>query len=174
MMDIQLTLPNVAAFPLFTRIPYELHIVTYTRRMKFNPLKEDPDLELFPRPPSQAAEIECHLRRHVWLRARGVKAENGELVGSLGGLGRNSMVQHVDVVLLPREWVPDERRNGAGRWKQEVTLRSFIVFRCSPTFSSRLMDVTVCSSTKLCFSLSDKSGSMQWPYNSNFQAWATT
>ena len=167
---MQLTLPKVTVFPLFTRIPYELHIVTYTRRMKFNPLKENPDLELFPRPPSQATEIECHLRKHVWLRAKGVEAENKEFVGNLGGLGRSSTVQHVDVTLLPREWVPDQRRDGAGRWKQEVTLRSFIVFRCSPTFSSRLLDVAVCSSTQLCSRLSNKSASIQCAYKSNFQA----
>ncbi|THH26299.1 hypothetical protein EUX98_g7892 [Antrodiella citrinella] len=139
---MELTLPDIETIPLFIRIPYVLRIITLTKRMRFEEKTEDPDVKLFPRHPTQPAQIQWVLRRHASLQAKDAKMTATDVVAHLGGLGKGDAKQHVDVQVLPREWVPAERYDGQGSWMQITTLKSFIMLRSAPTFSTRLISVS--------------------------------
>lgn len=117
--------------------------MTTTRRRKFDAKDEDPDVKLFPSPPRQSTEVQFGLRRHLTLQAKTFKTSNSEAVSPLGGLGKGKAKQHVAVEVIPREWIPAEGREGSGYWLEETTFRSFIELRCTPTFSSSSMNISV-------------------------------
>lgn len=111
--------------------------------MRYNTDLEDTDIKLFPPPPNRPADIQFGLQRLTSLRAKTSKAKVSEHVAHLGGLGRGNSKQHVELEVAARKWNRHSRKDGQGTWTQETILKSFITLRCSPTFSSRVLDISV-------------------------------
>ncbi|TCD69538.1 hypothetical protein EIP91_007161 [Steccherinum ochraceum] len=147
----KVSLPDLEAFPLFTRIPYAIKVTTTTKRMSYNTDLEDTGIKLFPPPPTRSTEVQFSLRRLTSLRAKTSKAKVSEHVANLGGLGRGDSKQHVDLEIAARRWNRHERKDGQGTWTQETILKSFITLRCSPTFSTRVLDISYTMSIRVRF-----------------------
>ena len=131
--------------PLFTPIPYILHIVTMSKPMKKDEADKAPNKPVFPCPPSRPTDIRFRIRRHLWLKAHMFTATGAEDVTPLGGMevATSASTKPVEVEVRAKEWIPSEEGKSVGTWLQDVTFRSVFVLTCPPTFKAETMHLNV-------------------------------
>ncbi len=149
MSPVQLTLPDLQEFPIFTPIPFALEIVTVTKPMA----QEDTPLEqpIFPAPPTSPRDLELNLVRHVTLRENSWTSYDDDPVNGIGGFSpappddQTLWYEQVQVDAPEKVWLPDlgDEKENRGSWKQQVNFKSSFTLTCPPTFSSETMSFTV-------------------------------
>jgi len=141
-VKMELQIPAINIFPLFTPIPITLQVTTLTKQMKFDESGENASEAMFPAPPLHAKEVDFSLRRYYHLNAQEWTASGSETVSYLGGMGKEANGQ--DAVIIENAgkiWIPSEDDKRVGSWKQEVTMRSKIELKWTPTFETRIFSV---------------------------------
>ncbi|CCM05839.1 uncharacterized protein FIBRA_08075 [Fibroporia radiculosa] len=108
-VEMKYMCPMISVFPLFTKVPFVLTIVTKSKEMD-----RDSEKKLWPVPPRSPREWSNHT------------------VCSLGGLGGSA--GDPDMETPENEWIPSESEKGKGRWKQTVSFSSSLEFKCPPSF----------------------------------------
>ncbi|KAI0783740.1 hypothetical protein C8Q75DRAFT_725345 [Abortiporus biennis] len=140
MMEFQY--PSMKAFPLNTKIPFIIRVVTRSKPMKRDECESSGE-NIFPCPPRSPKDVELTLRRWVRLQGRVHVYENIQSYASLGGLGSSGPKEtspQIDV--MDKLWVPDEYDKSMGHWVQESIIRSSFMLRCSPTFRITLISIS--------------------------------
>ncbi|KAH9945341.1 uncharacterized protein BXZ73DRAFT_96330 [Epithele typhae] len=132
-LRVELLVPHIDTFPLFTPVPYTVVVRTLSARVR---LKGDDceGAEPFPPPIRDAAPLAFALRRAVDMRTPlGPSAPEEHVADVLPVPGAGA---GVEVEVGERVWVPEPggRREGRGRWAQAATFRSRMFLRCSPSF----------------------------------------
>lgn len=143
-----MTLPDIPAIPLFAKIPFTLRIVTETKEMKYD--ADDKHKEVFPEPPSTPENVTFLLRRKLQMTAKGQSREKWETLSHLGGLGEQSselqggkpITKGVSMT-YDKWWIPSENDKHVGSWRQETTIDSSFTLKCSPSFSSSILQPEV-------------------------------
>ncbi|KAI0783742.1 hypothetical protein C8Q75DRAFT_725249, partial [Abortiporus biennis] len=139
---MELKLPSVNTFPIFTQIPFELTVTSVTKEMKYDEEDETSTERLFPSPPIHPKEVEFVLRRHVHLNAQGWKATDTDTVAAVGGMGKDTENQKlVNVQVTNKQWLPSENEKHTGSWKQMTTMKSFIMFKSTPSFETPIFSM---------------------------------
>ncbi|KAH9950292.1 hypothetical protein B0H21DRAFT_566041 [Amylocystis lapponica] len=128
--EVELTLPTIDQFPLFTPIPYSMKVITFSKTMRRTDACRDK--AIFPAPPLHPREIEFFLRRSTNICAQAWEVSSGERVHCLGSMcDRNSAVH---VSNAEKVWIALSDDPEKGMWKQEATFSHAIELKCSPTF----------------------------------------
>ncbi len=71
-------MPSIRTFPLFTKIPFTLRVITTTKETKYD--EKDENQEVFPEPPRIAKAVTFLLRRKVILNTHGWRASDSETI----------------------------------------------------------------------------------------------
>ncbi|KAI0787826.1 hypothetical protein C8Q74DRAFT_1409880 [Fomes fomentarius] len=132
---MELLVPHIDAFPLFTDIPYTIIFTTLSAPVKRKGdalLKKD----LFPYAPRNPSEIDFELRRFVDMQTAYEPSNPEEPVVDIISKA-HAPVPPVDVEVGDYAWIPDERKKDRGRWMQEVTFHSAMNLRFTPTFRTQ-------------------------------------
>ena len=148
----QILLPKVESFPLFTRIPFKIRVITITKEMKYEQKDGNEGEKVFPVPPLHPREIEMVLRCHVYITATGWSSTDSATVAPIGGMGRAAPQNGVgsDVVhTYEKKWVPHNTDKQTGSWRQETEMQSRFELKWSPSFSTRNLTQRVSLSTFL-------------------------
>lgn len=147
---VQLSLPRVDVFPLFTSIPFTIRVTTTTKSMKYNPTDKISKEEMFPAPPLRPRNVLFTHRRCFEIRAKRYRSVTSEVVGPLGGMGdltdvRGSSQENdkVKVQNYGRTWIPSETDKEMGSWRQETVMRGNMNFKSTPGFESKTLSVKV-------------------------------
>ncbi|KIP04856.1 hypothetical protein PHLGIDRAFT_178532 [Phlebiopsis gigantea 11061_1 CR5-6] len=145
-----LFVPDLPAFPTETPIPFHLKVVTISKPMRRDAVKEGESI--FPTPPMDPKGLDFWLNRVVWLRAdnwtrRGTYPEAAKL-GNLGershaGPHANLEIEPMDKVWIPLEGVSPNERKQEGQWKQEVTIKSRFTLSQTPSFETDILKVKI-------------------------------
>ncbi|KAI0783732.1 hypothetical protein C8Q75DRAFT_736575 [Abortiporus biennis] len=139
---IELQLPSINSFPLFVKIPFELKVTTVTKEMKYEEAEETSTDRLFPSPPIHPKEVEFVLRRHVHLNAQGWKDAGTDTVSAIGGMGKDTENQKlVEVQVGNKQWAPSQKNKRTGSWRQETTMRSFLLLKWNPSFETPIFSM---------------------------------
>ena len=141
----QLVLPDISTYPLFTKIPFTLRVITKTKEMKYD--KKDEHKEVFPEPPRTPQAVSLVLRRHIKINAQGWKQNGEETIAQLGGLGKdsNTLASESQPVSLTfdKTWVPLGDNTKVGNWVQEMVVESAFELKCTPSFTTRIFEQQV-------------------------------
>ncbi|KAM5538452.1 hypothetical protein V8D89_007785 [Ganoderma adspersum] len=131
---MELLIPHVDTFPLFTDIPYTIIITTLSAPTK---RKENagPDKNFFPQVPGSASEIDFEMRRFVDMETLYQPSNPEEHVVDIISKA-HAPIPPVVVEMSKHTWIPDEDHEGRGRWRQEATFSSSMNLRYTPTFAS--------------------------------------
>ncbi|TCD61739.1 hypothetical protein EIP91_007988 [Steccherinum ochraceum] len=149
----QLVLPDFPSYPLFTPIPYILRIVTVTKPQKYKAEDQSSSEPMFPAPPTNPSEIDWRVNRHVYIRT-GIHSEGREdHYQDLGGMGKGSTGQGVNVHVNERRWMPTESddHDHAGSWLQETTMQGVFVVTFPPGFETEHMRLRYDMTLKIDF-----------------------
>ncbi|KAJ3481968.1 hypothetical protein NLI96_g7293 [Meripilus lineatus] len=138
---IELVLPDLPTFPLFTKIPFTLRIITTTKEMKYD--EKDEHKDVFPEPPHTPQGVTFILRRKMKLRAQGWDDKGSETIGHLGGLGKDSSPPETVLQSLSftfdKKWVPSGNDKKVGSWRQETTVESAFELKCASSFATPIL-----------------------------------
>lgn len=139
----QVFLPAVQSFPLFTDIPITIHIKCFSKEMPHSHSMNSSHYT-FPLPPSTPTAVELDLIRTCHYDI----SEHSSNLGSVGGFGKmhaatKGVQSHMHTDIGPPCWIQHPGVKHEGRWWQEVTFKSNIVFRCSPSFGIPRIRTTV-------------------------------
>ncbi|KAH9948266.1 hypothetical protein B0H21DRAFT_249280 [Amylocystis lapponica] len=138
-IHMECSMPDVKEFPLFTRIPFSIKVMSMSKPMKQNSASEDKPT--WPAVPILPKDVNFELRHRVHIRVDAFKTTFRERIGYVGGMGNSNSGDAAVVVDTPEKvWVPSEGDGETGSWKQETTFTSSIEFKCSPTFTCETMD----------------------------------
>ncbi|KZS88682.1 hypothetical protein SISNIDRAFT_255761 [Sistotremastrum niveocremeum HHB9708] len=141
-VEAEVFLPAVECFPLFTDIPITVHVKCFSKEMPHSHGANSSHFT-FPLPPSTPNAVELDLIRTCHYDI----SEHSSNLGSVGGFGKmhpatNGPASHIQTDIGPPTWLQHHGLKHEGRWWQEVTFRSNIVFRCSPTFGIPKLRIT--------------------------------
>ncbi|KAJ3488296.1 hypothetical protein NLI96_g2951 [Meripilus lineatus] len=150
---MEFLLPKVAGLPLFTKIPFKLRVVTTTKEMKYTTRDESDAERVFPVPPILPKEVELSLRRQVYITARRWAATDSETVAPVGSMGKSASSETRDEVVKTYEkrWVPCDKDNQTGSWRQQSEMQSTIELKWSPSFSTPNLTQRHFLRLKVCF-----------------------
>jgi hypothetical protein len=145
----ELTLPDLASFPIATPIPFCLHIVTETKTLDRTDRPEDKHGKpLFPAPPTLSGQVQQELLRfsqvRVHNRMRHVE-DRFDLQGirGLGDVERVVRKRGVEAVADEPEWVPKDANKSSGFWRRSVRFNSTLDFPFAPTSSAESLEWNV-------------------------------
>ncbi|KAI0638683.1 hypothetical protein C8Q77DRAFT_1154293 [Trametes polyzona] len=146
---VELHIPNLATYPLFTPIPFVIKIRTISvpiTRAKAAAYPED--RPVFPQTPTSYEQLELKIRHLVTLKAKTINMkEYWERIKDTRPL---DLYRGGAVNVSPRQWIPlssqvshqttkDPSPDEKGSWIQEATFRSAFCLDCPPTFEIDLM-----------------------------------
>ncbi|KAI0737846.1 hypothetical protein C8Q80DRAFT_1114565 [Daedaleopsis nitida] len=155
-VEVELALPNIPVLPLFSTIPYTIHVRTTSAPLPHSKLPAD--RPVFPPVPSSAGEIDFRLHRSLKIRAEH-RRENptGDVAVFLGRRLIDRLIDKdkdgreppVEVDVPAREWAPlsrtvekaaaNEKQQDPGEEKgvcvQRTTFRSAFRLTCPPSFA---------------------------------------
>ena len=139
---LQLLVPHMPTFPLFTYIPYSIIITTLSAPVtrKGN---EGPEKNLYPPIPCSASELDFEMRRWVDMETPYKPSNPEEHVVDIISKA-HTPIPPVEVEMGNYEWVPDQERPDRGRWRREVTFHSHMNLRYTPTFLTEEIKIKVC------------------------------
>ena len=156
---VQLLVPHIDSFPLFTYIPYTIVLTTFTAPMKLKgaaadavELGEYPEAvekDLYPPLVQDTSYLEFALRRYVDMPVAFKPSNPEEHVADIiarphaDGDAAAAALLPVEAELGERIWIPDEDREGRGRWMQEATFHSRMYLRYTPSFLTEDVKVKV-------------------------------
>ncbi|KIP10197.1 hypothetical protein PHLGIDRAFT_22411 [Phlebiopsis gigantea 11061_1 CR5-6] len=152
-----LVLPALEAFPIQTPIPFSLNIVTITKAMKQDDIKEGEPI--FPAPPTLPKDLEFEMNRRVYVYARGwSRTSDDSAIARLGGFGESIVPQYsanVQFEPMDKVWIPsqdshDEKKR-KGQWKQETTVKSVFVITQPPAFSTTTINTSYSAELRIDF-----------------------
>ncbi|OJT15548.1 hypothetical protein TRAPUB_6523 [Trametes pubescens] len=130
---MELLVPHLDTFPLFTPIPYSIIVTTISAPTKRKGTAQ-PQKDLFPPVPRSASEIDFDLRRHVDVKTPYFPSNPEEHVADVISKA-HTPVPPVDVEITDYMWIPEEGgRDDRGCWMQEATFSSTMFLRFTPTF----------------------------------------
>ncbi|TFK93957.1 hypothetical protein K466DRAFT_642486 [Polyporus arcularius HHB13444] len=129
---LELLVPHVDTFPLFSDIPYTIVVTTTTAPMK---RKGDaaPEKSLYPSAPRNPSELDFELRRFVDMKTPYQPSNPEEHVIDIISKA-HAPTPPVEVEVGNYHWLPDGQKTDRGRWSQEVSFHSVMNFRFTPTF----------------------------------------
>ena len=148
---MQLLVPHIDVFPLFTPIPYSIVVTTCTPPIKLKGgadeflVPEPNEKELYPPLMRDPSFIHLELRRFVDMKVA-FKPSNPEehitdvIATTASGTGS---AFPVEMEIGERTWVPDEENEGRGQWMQEATFHSRMYLRYTPTFVTEEVKIKV-------------------------------
>ncbi|KAI0802071.1 hypothetical protein BC629DRAFT_1284933 [Irpex lacteus] len=147
-VEMTLVIPDIAALPLFSPIPFTLTFVTHSKEMKGG--SKSAEEAVFPEPPLGPQAVDFTLTRNVWIKTTVYDhTRKNDFVAQLGGLGSRKSGSgtggSADVVVTPlkKEWTPSDGEKGEkGRWRQESTFKSTFQLSCAPTFSTETLNAS--------------------------------
>ncbi|KAK7683806.1 hypothetical protein QCA50_013182 [Cerrena zonata] len=151
-VQVELLLPCLSPLPLFTRIPFLVNIVTFTKEMKAEESSRRSQDAVFPTPPQHAKDISFWLQRQIDLVVDGHSVKEVDDYVRLGGLGEESSSGEdgPEVRVLDKEWIPSS--NGRkGVWKQETKISSYFTLEGTPTFSDSILSLKYLMTIKVNF-----------------------
>ncbi|KAI0649354.1 hypothetical protein C8Q79DRAFT_904619 [Trametes meyenii] len=129
---MELLVPHLDSFPLFTPVPYSIVITTISAPTKRKGL-EHPQKDIFPPIPRSASEIDFDLRRQVDLQTPYFPSNPEEHVIDIISKA-HAPVPPVDVEITDYMWIPEAGKEDKGCWMQEATFSSSLILRYTPTF----------------------------------------
>ncbi|KAH9902881.1 hypothetical protein C8Q73DRAFT_634724 [Cubamyces lactineus] len=129
---MELLVPHLDTFPLFTEVPYSIIITTISAPTKRKGAAQ-PAKDVFPPVPRSASEIDFELRRHVDLQTPYFPSNPEEYVTDIISKA-HAPVPPVDVEITDYVWLPEEGKEDRGCWMQEATFHSSLILRYTPTF----------------------------------------
>ncbi|KAJ3474845.1 hypothetical protein NLI96_g12225 [Meripilus lineatus] len=136
-VNMELTLPALPSFPLFTKIPFTLRIVTTSKEKKYHAKQEDHTV--FPEPPRLPRNVSLTLKRTVTVTAQGWSSDGSETTAHLGGLGSAASTEGGNVeVAFDKKWVPSGVGK-MGQWTQESIISSSFQLSATPTFNTLIL-----------------------------------
>ena len=145
---LQVSLPDLDAVPIFAPIPILIHIVTTSKPLGRDDMRQIDNI--FPEPPSTPRGVELRLMRRVGVCANGPKEWGTEKMSYLGGMGpKSNIAEHTlhGLVVRPKSkaWIPEggDKKKQKGKWKQEVSFQSTFTLTCPPSFDTDTMSVEV-------------------------------
>jgi len=137
-IDATIRLPQVESFPLFTRIPIQLHITCASKPLP-SASSSDPSTFTFPRIP-KINEIHLQLTQHHKIVVLKNRRSYNEKHGPLGGFGTIEKSDDIRVERTEPVWMSEEGKGDKeGRWKESVTYTGFVIFRCPTPVNSKLV-----------------------------------
>lgn len=105
--------------PVYTLIPFTITVTTLS-----HPLPQEYDGKLWPNLPCLEEAFAFNLREKIVFKtARFTHHVSQDLRQQMGGAEFDEK---------DREWIPS--KDGSGRWKREMTLKSNLRLQCPPTF----------------------------------------
>ncbi|RDX43198.1 hypothetical protein OH76DRAFT_1361524 [Lentinus brumalis] len=138
---IELSVPDVPVFPLFTPVPFKVDVKTttakLTRRIKTDGRADSEATQIFPTPPADASEFVFQLVRRTKVRVD----KREETIRSVTSC---APCKHVDVDVPSKEWLPTPDALGwshlssnqeRGVCVQSARYSSKLAFNVPPTFS---------------------------------------
>ncbi|KAI0711963.1 hypothetical protein C8T65DRAFT_647163 [Cerioporus squamosus] len=129
---LELLVPHVDTFPLFSDIPYTIVVTTTTAPMKRKG-NAVPEKNLYPSAPRNPSEIDFELRRFVDMQTPYQPSNPEEHVADIISKA-HAPTPPVDVEVGNYVWLPDGQKTDRGRWSQEVSFHSVMNLRFTPTF----------------------------------------
>ncbi|PIL35722.1 hypothetical protein GSI_02452 [Ganoderma sinense ZZ0214-1] len=129
---VELLIPHVDTFPLFTNIPYTIVITTLSAPTKRKG-NAGPHKNLFPQVPRSASEIDFEMRRFVEMETPYQPSNPEEHVVDIISKA-HAPIPPVTVEIGKHTWIPEEGHDDRGRWRQEATFSSNMNLRYTPTF----------------------------------------
>ncbi|KAH9856559.1 hypothetical protein C2E23DRAFT_446511 [Lenzites betulinus] len=130
---MELLVPHLDTFPLFTPVPYSIIITTTSAPVKRKG-NAPPPPDLFPLVPRSASEIDFDLRRFVDLQTPYFPSNPEEHVADVISKA-HAPSPPVEVEITDYMWIPAEGgKEDKGCWMQEATFSSSMILRCTPTF----------------------------------------
>ncbi|KZS88655.1 hypothetical protein SISNIDRAFT_459488 [Sistotremastrum niveocremeum HHB9708] len=158
-VQVHLSVPNLPSFPLSQQIPTSIRVICFSPYMSSSNSTDHTSFK-FPLPPTKPQDLDLKLSRRVdamaWKRKHRMhrKIDLGFIAGfgrssteSAGG-GTESLV-HVEVG--EPVWILREDNKKEGRWRQEVSFHSVMVFNCSPTFEHENLSIRYILDLKIPF-----------------------
>lgn len=129
-----------------TAIPFTLNVVTISKTVKKDSRSDDGTI--FPPLPRSEKDLEFKLERDVCVQAGSRTRSAMQFETYLGGMSMaHNSPRGTTVEVLPTDkiWIPskDALETDMGKWKQEVTFKSFFNLSCAPTFKTEIMSVQV-------------------------------
>ncbi|RDX41156.1 hypothetical protein OH76DRAFT_1365053 [Lentinus brumalis] len=138
---IELFIPGIPVFPLFTPVPFKVDVKTttakLTRRIPTDGRADAGPTQIFPIPPADASQFAFQLVRRTTVRVQ----KREETIQSVTAC---TPCEHVGVNIPSKEWVPMPDALGwshlssnqeRGVWVQRAQYSSKLVFNVPPTFS---------------------------------------
>ncbi|KAI0833297.1 hypothetical protein BC628DRAFT_1343025 [Trametes gibbosa] len=129
---MELLVPHLDVFPLFTPVPYSIIITTTSAPMKRKG-GAPPPKDIFPPVPRSASEIDFDLRRFVDLQTPYFPSNPEEHVTDIISKAHTPSPP-VEVEITDYMWIPDEGKEDKGCWMQEATFSSSMILRYTPSF----------------------------------------
>ncbi|KAL1944374.1 hypothetical protein VTO73DRAFT_3559 [Trametes versicolor] len=139
-VDVQLLLPNIAIFPLFTPIPFIIKVKTVSAPITHEKANALPaDKPAFPPVPETYEQVTFKLHSHMRISVRSMYTDHAS--ADVAVFARAASSQFLTDV-PPREWVPLDRPGekgtepgeAMGMWVQHATFKSSFSLACPPTF----------------------------------------
>ncbi|TBU32608.1 hypothetical protein BD311DRAFT_750339 [Dichomitus squalens] len=129
---MELIVPHMDTFPLFTDIPYSIIITALSAPVKRKG-NEDPDKNLYPPIPRSASELDFEMRRFVDMETPYKPSNPEEHVVDIISKA-HTPIPPVEVEIGDYLWVPEQGRQDRGRWQRSVTFHSHMNLWYTPTF----------------------------------------
>ncbi|RPD75260.1 hypothetical protein L226DRAFT_570906 [Lentinus tigrinus ALCF2SS1-7] len=136
---LELLVPHMDTFPLFSDIPYTI-VVTTTSAPTKRKGNAAPEKSLFPCAPRNPSEIDFELRRFIDMDTPYEPSNPEELVTDIISKA-HAPIPPVDVEVGNYVWLPDAQKADRGRWSQEVSFHSYINLRFTPTFLTEQLKI---------------------------------
>jgi hypothetical protein len=149
----QLRTPDLKSFPIGVPVPITFTVITHTKPLERGKKSRNPfsshshssssseDELSFPAPPKTPETIKFLLVQHVKLKAQGLRQTFDVKLGAVGGFGDpgdktvSVPTGPVRTTVLEPSWIPEERDEKKGRWRQETRFETTLTFNCPPNVS---------------------------------------
>ncbi|KAI9000629.1 hypothetical protein BD414DRAFT_472271 [Trametes punicea] len=162
-VKMELLVPHLDTFPLFTPVPYSIIVTTITAPTKRKGLAQ-PTTDVFPPIPRSASEIGFELHRHVDLQTPYFPSNPEEHVTDIISKA-HAPVPPVEVEVTDYMWLPEEGKEDRGCWMQEATFHSSLSLRYTPTFVTEEIKVKYALHLKVDFPGMGNSLRLELPIN---------
>ncbi|OSC96388.1 hypothetical protein PYCCODRAFT_1441091 [Trametes coccinea BRFM310] len=165
--QVQLTIPDLSALPLYTKILFVIDILTtsplLTRAKADTSSQHRP---VFPAVPAEFTMLEFKLRRRISLRAGTLKDDVSSDVATFTKAAL--VISAVQAETPPSRWQPlpdaDEKSAGAlGRWVQRSSFRSTFQLACAPSFTTETIDCQYSLELTVPFAGAGNDVRISWP-----------
>jgi len=144
-VQVNFSMPKLPEIPLFRPIPVKVHIICSSKALPRSSAN-DPSKFEFPRNP-KLEDCDLNLLQACIVKAQDFCRRISDDLGAPGGFGKDDKKkratwghQQVQAETRAPYWVPE---TGGGRWREEVTFSTVVVFRCPPPFKTSTLSNTL-------------------------------